>query len=460
MADKVFKPSKAGEDTGSQEGIDLILAVAWALRSHEESETKSRRLKEAFEKKRQRAGQGKEHVSKTVPWWLTIENGKIVAVPERTKVLKRIYRLTAQGWSSQRIARKFNEEGLSTWRPRAKEWQDSRIRDAIRYDAALGYLCPTAKTKATGLEYRIGNYYPRVVSNELAAEARGAMHRNRVLRGEHDPKSGRPLNLFRGLLRHEGRWCRFQSHRNGKPDKGVKGWHGYYDDHDPNQSGKKTWSIAASQLEPVVVHCLRELSPADLLPSVPEPVSRSTAFRSQVQAIERRIANIVDAIASGTSKALHVKLEQLETSLAGKRQELQREMAAEVTRTVPASLLRSISPNLHDPETRARTAKAIRRLVSRIDVAEDLGDLPTSKDVGEVWESKVLTETCIVDDPVPNDKRRKKLAILVTFCSGAQRILVRENFWDLEGDLELYSVRVDRREDAHLFPPYPPESLP
>ena len=138
MVGKVFKPEK-------DDGIDLIYAVALAMRANEESETKSRRLKEAFAEKRKKAAEGKDHVSKTLPWWLSWDKTgeKIVCEDDRRKILKRIFKEVAGGKSPLEVARNLNDEGVKTYRPRAKAWLDSRVRDTIRSDAPLGIIGPT-----------------------------------------------------------------------------------------------------------------------------------------------------------------------------------------------------------------------------------------------------------------------------------------------------------------------------
>ena len=460
MTGQIFRPSSEDE-TGAQEGMSLMYAVVGLMRANEESETKSRRLREVFARKRERAAAGEVLFSKTVPWWLTIEEDKIVLVPERARIVKQIFEWRKKGWSTQKIARELNSKKVPTFRPRAREWEDSRIRDTLRYDAALGHLTPTSKTKAAGgssSNYRIENYYPRVISDRLAAEARARTESTDAPRQSH---SGRPLNILKGILRHRGRWCRCQSHQNGIPDaNGVKTFNTYFDDHDPNNEGKKTWSIAGRALEPVLVHAMRELSPVDLVPDAPGVPRRSTILRRKVNALTDKIARIVDAVEVHGATALTARLTELEKSLVDARRELMRAEAEEGLATPTTSLLRSISVDLSDPNHRAKTAAAIRRLVTRIDVADDIAGLGLDEAlatglhvslVDALAQARREKTSVIMEDPVPLSKRRKPLAILVHFRGGAYRLIARL-------PVGLINVRVNKilprlMESGDPFPP-------
>ena len=196
MADMILSPNE------QDDGMKLMYAVAMASRAHDESKTKSKRLIEAFAAKRKAAESGKVWVSKSLPWWLAFEDGQIKALPKRAEVVKRIFELTASGWSSSRISRLLNKEKTPTWRPEAKRWLSCRIRDLIRGEAALGTLTQTKKTEKLGRTYKLVGYYPALISESLAAEARAAMVANRIGEGGRTPQGVRPINLFRGLLRY------------------------------------------------------------------------------------------------------------------------------------------------------------------------------------------------------------------------------------------------------------------
>jgi len=429
----VFRPDQHRDDT------NFVIVCLEALQSHNYSKKLAERLREAFKTKREKAMAGLGFVSQSLPWWLEFKvtksgERKIGVVPERGRIVKKIYEWTAAGWSSLRIARKLNADKVPTWRPQAKQWLDTRIRDLIRFDTAQGVLVPTPKARTASsygpaLDYRIEGYYPQVVAPELAAKARAALRENTVGLKKHSHPPDRPHNLFRGLLRHKGRWCRFQCRQNGKPGQHGKTWHGYYDDHSSSDPDPTTWSIAANQLEPVVIAGLIELKPTDLVPLSVSKVKRSIALRKEVTEVERQMKNLADTIAMApASGALAAKMQTLEFA----RAEMQKELAgaeakeAAVSPNRVGAYLKALSLDLKNPEVRLKTTEALYRLIERIDVADDLADLPVTGIAQDVDRLEAQLKMEIVEDPYPiESKRRRLFSLLITFRGGGQRLILR-----------------------------------
>jgi len=394
MADMILSPNE------QDDGMKLMYAVAMASRAHDESKTKSKRLIEAFAAKRKAAETGKVWVSKALPWWLVFEEGKIKAVPERAAVVRRIFELTAAGWSSSRISRLLNKEKLPTWRPKAKKWMCSRIRDLIRGEAALGTLTQTKKTEKLGRTYKLVGYYPALISEALAAEARAAMLTNRIGEVGRHAQGVRPINIFRGLLRHKGHWIRHQTHQNGEPHPKtkVKGFNGYFDVVDPDTDNKMIFSISAKQFEPVIIHALRELRPEDLLPpKAAKNLSKASMLRTQLVELQRRRENLLKAVESG-STSVSQRLVEVELQVIAKRKELTEEEVrlASLSIANPSSL-KEISIDLKCPKARQRTAEAMRRIISRIDVGLTSSDLPLDEKTKAVFLERLLNP----DEPWP-----------------------------------------------------------
>jgi DNA invertase Pin-like site-specific DNA recombinase len=424
MADMVISPDE------QDDGMKLMYAVAMASRAHDESKTKSKRLLEAFAAKRKAADEGKVIFHKSMPWWLTIENNKIIAIPERAEVVKRIFEMTAGGMSSSRIARMLNKEKVPTWRPKTKIWLSCRVRGLIKGTAALGTLSPTDKAVKMGRKYALVGYYPTVVSEELAAEARASMVANRSGAGRV-AEGIRPINIFRGLLFYRGQWLRFQTNQNGLPDPKtkVKGFNGYFELVHPDTEDDSVFSISSKQLEPVIIHALRELKPEDLLPPQENAnLSKASALRNKLAELERRRQNLLNAVESG-STSVTGRLVEVEEQVAAKRKELlvEESRLASICNSDPTSL-KEIKLDLYCNRARQKTADALSRIVARIDIAYKYGDLPLDKGTKDAFLAQLFNANepwPFISDPIHNNKRRKELFILVTFTSGAQRSIVR-----------------------------------
>ncbi|MFT3991181.1 MAG: recombinase family protein [Luteolibacter sp.] len=94
---QILKPHSA---SAAEEGSSLIIAVALAIRAAEEQETKSLRVREAFEKKMKAVEKGQDFwrkASSQLPWWIEFDEKTscLQAIPERVEVLKMMYQCAA-----------------------------------------------------------------------------------------------------------------------------------------------------------------------------------------------------------------------------------------------------------------------------------------------------------------------------------------------------------------------------
>jgi DNA invertase Pin-like site-specific DNA recombinase len=308
--------------TAADEAMDLLLIAMLASRASDEQETKSERLKEAFADKRERVGRGEvlmETKANKMPWWVEavgLEKGqkpKIVAIPERAKVVKLIYKWTAEGITAPAIARNLHVEGVPTWRPKTKNWTSERVRDVINSRAPEGILQETPKTRENGLTFSIPNYYPKLVGEDLAIKARFAMSANRRYGRGHEVKgkNERPINIMRGLIRHNDRWCRYSSHANGKDGE----FNGYYTCYDELAS-RTLVTFSSTLFEPTLLAGLVELRPGDLAPEEKQadPAMLALALnKSQLAEVEKKIKNLPDDWEAGLkSPSLAKRLQERE----------------------------------------------------------------------------------------------------------------------------------------------------
>jgi len=427
---KVFYPD-------SEDGMDLIIAVALAMRAFDESDAKSKRLKEVFAEKRKKAIAGEGHITKTLPWWLQWDTKRegFVCPPDREKVLRRIFEDVAGGMSPQAVARKLNEEKTPTWRFKGRKkdadgkpygppipatvWLDNRIRMTILSDAPMGVIEATRKTRVAGRKWRLEDYYPAVIDPDLVANARKTIQENRrKLKGRKPTEEGVP-NLLKAIVRYRDLWCRFSVRR---PRSG--GWNGYYEAVDHNR--RMPWMIAANQLEPILLVSIAGLSPVNLKP--PSTGNAETAIlRAEVQALENTLSNIGMAVQAGSTSMIP-RLVEVEKELAAAKEQL---VAAEAADGVAIDLgaISQIAgyelAHLKDPEVRPEIAATLRRLVSRIQVGSDCHDLPHNSD-GDIMTLEdgdtVLEDT----RPDPTGSRGKHpLAIYIRFHGGGEMTIQR-----------------------------------
>jgi DNA invertase Pin-like site-specific DNA recombinase len=417
MTRKVFTPL-------NQSGNDLMFAVAMSLRGWDESETKSKRLVDAFKSKREKiAGSLKTRtpllLTKALPWWLILENGKIVAPPPRAKIVREIFKRTAAGESSNRIAFDFNACRIPTWRPRTKHWRDSRIRDLVNSEAPLGTLTETPKTRIEGRTYRIEKYYPKIVTAELAAAARASLKKNR--KGGRPRNTAKPANILKSLVRYRGIWMRFGVQERTGPTGSY--WNAYYTALHPDKPGS-AFMVAANQIEPILLSSLVEIAPEDLAPTVTSG-SRLEQLQKNIADLARNIKNICVAIEAG-SVTMVPRLMELEREMEESKSALE-QARGEQGFSVDNQALQIVSrfnlADLKDLKKRPQIAAAIHRIVQRIDVGQKAEDLSAGPTVLEIEDGDTIIENLIPD---PTGSRGKHpLVMLVHFRGGAKRLIVR-----------------------------------
>ena len=424
--------------TAADEAMDLLLIAMLASRASDEQETKSERLKAAFADKRERVARGEalmETNSNKMPWWVEVvgvgkgKKPRIVATPERAKIVQLIYKWTSEGMTAPVIARKLHEEGVPTWRPKTKHWTSERVRDLINTRAPEGFLEETPKTRETGLTFSIPNYYPKLVSESLAAKARLAMKANRRYGRGHEVKgkNERPINIMRGLIRYNGRWCRYSSHANGK-DGDFNGYYSCYDE----LTSKNLVTISSMLFEPTLLAGLVELSPGDLAPEEKQADPATLALvrcKAQLADVEKKIRNLTDDWEAGLkSPSLAKRLQErekeqadLNAKIADLNVRVQSVASASIGKTELKELKSLLEADLRDNVVRERFASVLKRLVLRVDFAFAFSDKLRSFLIKAALDGEGIR----IPDPLTRSKRRKPMLIFVTFRRGGHRLILR-----------------------------------
>jgi DNA invertase Pin-like site-specific DNA recombinase len=204
--------SKTGQRVYEREAmtkspLDLIVSMLEMVRANEESELKSRRLKGAWQSKRERIASD-EKMTRACPAWLDIDpdTGQFVMVPDKVETVRRIFNELANGVGKDRLARRLNDDGVQTLRVTNKGagWHASTILHLVRSKAVLGLYQPcvivheNGKKKRQPLGEPIENYYPPIISEELYQRTVAAMagRRNAGSLKNGGRKGVRLSNLF------------------------------------------------------------------------------------------------------------------------------------------------------------------------------------------------------------------------------------------------------------------------
>lgn len=145
----------------------LYSIVGEAQRAHSESAIKSERVKDAREKRRQRAIQSGEKIRVWTPPWCEFdaEKGLYKTIQARAKIVHRIFSEYLSGHGAFKISRDLNLDNIPTlghggatdYRTNSKTWQKKTVRDILKDARVIG----------TANHLKKENYFPVIISKDI-----------------------------------------------------------------------------------------------------------------------------------------------------------------------------------------------------------------------------------------------------------------------------------------------------
>lgn len=180
---------------GETDMMQLMYSIMVMSRAHEESKTKSNRISEAWANKRKNIGE-KKLTARAVGWVkLAEDRRKFDLIPDRVKIVRRIFEETADGIGAWSIVRRLNDEGIKPF-GRASGWQKSSVDKIILSKAVIGEFQPRRRGEIAGEAIR--DYYPAAIDEALFYRAEVA-RKARSERKGGGRRGARISNLFSRL---------------------------------------------------------------------------------------------------------------------------------------------------------------------------------------------------------------------------------------------------------------------
>jgi DNA invertase Pin-like site-specific DNA recombinase len=155
----------------------LMMAIMELSRGHSESAMKSERNGKAWAERKRKAREGGV-LTRRLPAWVEERGGKLVPVPGRAAVVKRIFALAAAGYGSAGIVRKLTGEGVAPFGA-SDHWTRTYVSMILGDRRALGELQPRRHPDGEPDGPVIPNYYPAVVGEREWNAAQGVAARVR-----------------------------------------------------------------------------------------------------------------------------------------------------------------------------------------------------------------------------------------------------------------------------------------
>jgi DNA invertase Pin-like site-specific DNA recombinase len=348
------------------EPMTLMMALMELSRGNSESAVKSARVGAAWAKKKDLARQGAAQAGRgpvagmacmthRLPGWIEEVGGKMRLIPGRGAIVKRIYKLAANGYSATAILKRFKAEGVPPM-GRSGKWCRSYICHILSDRRPVGeYQGKNRKQQPEGEP--IPNYFPPCVTD---AEWRAA---RAVLAGRRLPPARTTdfVNLFSGLLRDARDGTSY--HRQ------VAGGKRAYDTlaNKCQDSGLPKRSFPLATLEASILSKLKEIDPASILGDHHEP-DEMAGLVAELCGVDARIAEFEAELLNGNVSALARQLRTLEEqkrTVASKLDELRKKQMhpLDASWSQAKSLLGAMHKAKDPMDARLRLRSALRRIV-------------------------------------------------------------------------------------------------
>jgi len=275
------------EDSVNANIADLYISIGVMVRANEESEIKALRLKDAWNRKREKAGD--EKITSMCPRWLKLSDNKksFIVIEERATVIRMIFDMMNNGFGFNKILTRLNSEKIPPF-GKSKGWYGSTIRLICTSGAVIGEFQP--HTKVNGKRVTIGepikDYYPAIVSEETYYKAQAARSSRRISGAGRKGKTF--SNLFTGIAKCAvcGASLNYKFHGSDKA-RGHGKYLVCYNSHRGVCENKKHFPY--QKFEDGVLAHLHELSVQDLLS---EQKSEESQIRSAIVANQAKLDSV------------------------------------------------------------------------------------------------------------------------------------------------------------------------
>lgn len=410
----------------------LIMSIVFMSRGYEESEIKSKRLKAAWDNKRNEARDGKRKLTGRCPAWLKLNRDKksFSKIEPACRAIEQIFRMKLNGKGTASIARELNQQ-TSSWKPGPNGWRKSYIDKILSNPAVIGEFQPHRYAKTENGEPRrrehvgdpISDYYPQIIPKDQFYRVQEKLRRNQYKGGRIE----KATNLFTHLIK-----CGYCGQSMALVDKGKPPKGGKYlvCDRARRGVGCDRYAIRYDEFERLILEYCKGLDAQDLLPGRDERESELSKLNDQLDSLRGKLRDIDIKVANLLENAAKTSDDRVRELLDNKIPPLLDEKATIESQVTEIEA--KISKRLTIQESTSEQIKNIQELLDLLDQLEGkelvnlrlkirarLKSLITRINIYPVGLKRAIFGT-IVDDEEREPALRKKI----------QRKLVRGDYDD------------------------------
>jgi DNA invertase Pin-like site-specific DNA recombinase len=340
----------------------LILAVVEFGRGHSESKSKSDRLADVWAERKRAAREDGGIITRRLPAWVAERNGKLVPVPERVLIVRRVFDLAVTGRGLFEIVKTLTREKVKPW-GRGGSWNKAYVRKILTGRAVLGEHQPRKNGEPEGEV--LSGYYPVIIDAETWEKAQTAMHGRTDKPGRIGAKV---TNLFSDLLTDaatgEKMLIANQTQGSGKKRRKRR----MLVPAGAMEGRRPSVTFPYEIFEAAILSLLKEIRPADVAGS--EAAPESTLLAVEEAALAERMRAVEAELLDGEDvPALAKVLRQLDARHQGVARRLQAARQREDNPT-PALLAeaQTLLDAAADEPRRLRLRSLLRQLVEGVSV--------------------------------------------------------------------------------------------
>jgi DNA invertase Pin-like site-specific DNA recombinase len=203
---------------------DLIISITIMARAYEESATKSKRLKSAWDNKRTRLQDGSATTKSTslAPHWLNLSSDRTswLVDSDKADIIKLIFTKSVNGYGQNKLVKFLNSNNYPS--PRGNGWAVSSVSRILTDKHVLGHYQP--HEFIAGVRTPVGavieDYYTPIITESLYYQVQA--HRKARLIHQTGSKGDKFTNLLQGIAKCGN--CNATMHiiDKGKEHKGSK----------------------------------------------------------------------------------------------------------------------------------------------------------------------------------------------------------------------------------------------
>lgn len=298
---------------------DLLISIMTLQRGHEESATKSIRVKARWNQEREKIKSGVAG-SFRCPAWLEKHNGKFKVIPERSKLIKEIYRRFISGQGGMKIAAELNRQGVPAW-SRSGKWDATTIRYILKTRTVLGeYEQNLVEGGKKIFQQTIQSYYPAIITEEQYNASQKRIEDSTTTRGWKNTED--VPNLFTTVAKCGICGEKMMFHTNFRNTKAGRIKHRYLRCYGYTNGTCKPNTSEYQELEKTILAFLYELNLQDVLTNgemVSEVELELSNTKKAIEKMEGRNNNLLDSLEEATGdtrKPIQERLNQNQRQLS------------------------------------------------------------------------------------------------------------------------------------------------